>query len=409
MPPKPRPLVGPNPLLLLVSANLGCRSPSPHDQALKETGTLPGTADATTPPKVVAPNLSEVLGIIAADRRQFARQEDGVLGAQIPGVLRAELQAEGLSAWHGEDGVSIQTVSVGGRMLEEVAPTLGPCAPTSETIASRCGPAAELRRSGVREWWTSSPLGVHQGWTLAAPADTAPDGTLQIRVAIGQGHLLSVDVSGMGATLMGSTGGLWRYQDLAAWDADEQALPVRLVNDFPDLVVSVDTRGAAWPITVDPLLLPFSTVQQKIVASDPDRSDAFGYAISSAGDLDGDGYDDLMVGAHFDNDMGLDSGSVYVYYGSASGLDTASEQKLTASDGASSDRFGSALAGGQDFDGDGYDDVAVGAWWDDDNGSYSGSAYIYYGSSTGVSLASEQKLTPADGAAGDQFGVTLAP
>jgi hypothetical protein len=122
-----------------------------------------------------------------------------------------------------------------------------------------------------------------------------------------------------------------------------------------------------------------SASEDKLVASDGAAGDRFGWPVSGAGDVDGDGYHDLVVGAYGDDDNGSDSGSAYVYYGSATGISSASEDKLVASDGAAEDYFGYSVSGAGDVDGDGYHDVVVGAHGDDDNGSDSGSAYVVGG------------------------------
>ena len=57
-----------------------------------------------------------------------------------------------------------------------------------------------------------------------------------------------------------------------------------------------------------------------------------------------------------------------------------------------------------DVDGDGFDDVIVGAYSDDDRGTASGSVYVYYGSSEGVNSSVDDKLVPLDGAYRDYFG-----
>lgn len=95
-------------------------------------------------------------------------------------------------------------------------------------------------------------------------------------------------------------------------------------------------------------------------------SDDFGGALAS-GDFDNDGCDDLAIGVHFDNIEGLiNTGAVNVLYGSAAGGLTAVDDDYwhqgPSSAGAAleaGDLFGAALAAG-DFDGDGFDDLAIG-------------------------------------------------
>jgi hypothetical protein len=107
--------------------------------------------------------------------------------------------------------------------------------------------------------------------------------------------------------------------------------------------------------------------------------------------------DSAVIGASLDDDQGYASGSAYVFVRSGTGW---SEQaKLLPSDGAAADQFGTSVA----VDGD---SAVVGAHWDDDQGFVSGSAYVFVRSGTGWS--EQAKLLPSDGAAGDGFGVGVA-
>jgi hypothetical protein len=128
--------------------------------------------------------------------------------------------------------------------------------------------------------------------------------------------------------------------------------------------------------------------ETKLTASDaPDSGDFFGYEVGVSGDR-------IVVGAPYhDPDW---TGSVYVY--EADGAGGWSETKLTASDGAAEDRFGWVAVSG--------DRIVVGAPWDDDNGSRSGSAYVY--EADGAGGWSETKLTAGDGAENDEFGDEVA-
>ena len=100
------------------------------------------------------------------------------------------------------------------------------------------------------------------------------------------------------------------------------------------------------------------------------------------------GNDKIVVGASGDNSS---TGAVYVY-----DLDGTGQTKITASDGAASDGFGFSVAVGSGR-------IVVGAYGDDDNGSSSGSAYIF--DLDGNQLA---KITSSDGAAFDNFGDSVA-
>ncbi|MFT5680263.1 MAG: MYXO-CTERM domain-containing protein [Myxococcota bacterium] len=159
-------------------------------------------------------------------------------------------------------------------------------------------------------------------------------------------------------------------------------------------------RSAHHPITSAPVV---PLIETKIMASDAAEFERFGGSVSGAGDVNGDGYDDVIVGTSSHHTR---YGSAYVYYGSSTGISAASEDKLVASDGEPGDLFGFTVAGAGDVNGDGTDDVIVSAYgYPDDR---IGSAYVYYGSSTGISAASEDKLVASDGEQFDLFGSSVA-
>ena len=103
----------------------------------------------------------------------------------------------------------------------------------------------------------------------------------------------------------------------------------------------------------------------------------------------------VVVGSRFDDDDGSNSGSVYVY--DANNLST-QPTKLTAFDGAASDYFGNSVVANADK-------IIVGAWGDDDDGSSSGSVYVYDANNLSTQPT---KLTAFDGDAEDRFGEVLA-
>ncbi len=123
--------------------------------------------------------------------------------------------------------------------------------------------------------------------------------------------------------------------------------------------------------------------------------DNFGRSVAGAGDLNGDGHADLIVGAPQSDGNGLDSGSVRAFSGADGSL------LWTASGNSAGDHFGHALDGAGDVDGDGFDDIVVGAYRDDPNGIDSGCAWVLSGFDGSII----HTLTGVN--AGDEFGISV--
>ncbi|MGE0128251.1 MAG: putative Ig domain-containing protein [Blastocatellales bacterium] len=130
--------------------------------------------------------------------------------------------------------------------------------------------------------------------------------------------------------------------------------------------------------------------QQKLTASDAGAGDSFGSALAIDAET-------IVVGAQFDDDAGGNSGSAYVFV--RTGAVWSQQQKLTASDAAGNDNFGYSV-------GISGETVVVSALQDADAGFGSGSAYVFV--RTGAVWSQQQKLTASDAAAGDSFGSSAA-
>ena len=135
----------------------------------------------------------------------------------------------------------------------------------------------------------------------------------------------------------------------------------------------------------------FSEVAE-IVASDGANGDKFGVSVASSGDF-------VVVGASADDDAGTSSGSAYVFRTT----DGVTEQiaKLVSSDAAAQDQFGASVAIHNDI-------IVVGAFYDGDAGTSSGSAYIFKTSDGGANWPQVAKLVAPDAEAGDFFGYSVA-
>jgi FG-GAP repeat len=133
--------------------------------------------------------------------------------------------------------------------------------------------------------------------------------------------------------------------------------------------------------------------------------DNFGTSVASAGDVNGDGFFDVIVGAPGNDTGGMTAGRTYLYFGAAgTTFDASADGVLT---GASNDNFGIAAATAGDVNGDGFADVIVGAWFNSAGGANAGRAYLYFGAA-GATFDASADGTLTGAAAGDLFGSSVA-
>src|SRR5215467_5667995 len=118
--------------------------------------------------------------------------------------------------------------------------------------------------------------------------------------------------------------------------------------------------------------------------------DHIGVAVSSAGDVNGDGCADLIIAAPYSSIAGPYSGAVYVVFGKYSGFGTTFElSSLNGSNGfriagqMASDHLGLSICSAGDVNGDGFGDLVIGAPGADPNGAESGAAYVVFGKASG--------------------------
>jgi hypothetical protein len=369
----------------------------------------------------------------------------------------------------------------------------------------------EYRRGPLTEWYVNTAMGLEQGFTIDAPPvddiynlvlEMTLDGDLKAALAA-SGNAVTFHHEATQITLT--------YSGLASWDAIGDALEARieLAANGTRLRLVVGIADAAWPITVDPIftqvakLLPTPEIffdntwfgkcvavdgdlmvvglrddengsdagaayvfqrdqggadtwgqVARITATDCSAHDSFGYSVSISGDTvivgapngdgndqssgsayvfrrdhggtgawgqvakliaaDGEFFDEFgisvsisgdtaIIGARRDNDQGTDSGSTYVFRRDQGGSDTWGQvTKIAAADGANSDYFGASVAMSGDT-------AIVGARNDDDNGYDSGSAYVFQRDQGGPDAwGNVAKITASDGEINDLFGYSVA-
>ena len=122
----------------------------------------------------------------------------------------------------------------------------------------------------------------------------------------------------------------------------------------------------------------------------------FGFVTAAAGDLNADGFVDLAIGAPTDGLPVSNGGRVFVYLGSATGIPTTPSSTLVNPDLQAEGQFGVAVAGAGDVNGDGFDDLVVGAHRQDGAAVDQGAAWIFYGSATGVAASPDVALADPD-------------
>jgi hypothetical protein len=248
-------------------------------------------------------------------------------------------------------------------------------------------------------------------------------------------HVLYAGESGIPT----QSGDLWRQGSgglpgtMEMWDAFGTALAVGDFNGdgMTDLAVGAtgqSVNGSANAGMVQVLYAApdgltsagNAVVTQDDLYAEAEPNDAFGQVLA-VGDFNRDGYDDLAVGVPLEDvyvhpDDVIDAGSVNVLYGSAAGLGTDYNQGVSeytlGTDYKTSDQFGAALAA-CDFDGDGYDDLAVGAPGEDFGYDDIGAVQVVFGSAGRLIVDDSQVLFQGVNGlenaaeAGDHFGRSL--
>ncbi|MGD2099837.1 MAG: hypothetical protein PVG35_19850, partial [Desulfobacterales bacterium] len=251
----------------------------------------------------------------------------------------------------------------------------------------------------LRGWFINTPLGIEQGFYLksgyrqpATAIDSLTQNNFELHFKMA-GDLIPVQTDD-GLDFIDASGQVqMRYDQLLAFDANHQMLPARFQLSGNRLCISVETAGAVFPVTIDPI---FSS-EQSLTASDAAAEDQFGGAVAIAADT-------IVVGAPLvDSGTATDTGAVYVFVRDPSTGVFAEQQKLTASDTAAGDNFGSAV----DIDGH---TIVVGAPRANSGiTSDTGAIYVFTRDPTVANnpWAEQQKLTAVDAAANDLLGSSV--
>ncbi len=272
------------------------------------------------------------------------------------------------------------------------------------------------RGGGVEEWYNNDFRGIEQGFTI------------KDKVA-GEGSLIlsgEVDLSNLSVRkdtekeLMLSWEGydVIRYGELKTVDARGAELKTKLYfknieGDRYSLKISVDDDGAQYPITIDPLVIQPEVISPVLSwtgsigamgdATEVAAKAGYGRVVTPAGDVDGDGRQELLVTAMSYSGAETNEGKAYLYKDDGAGNFSGTPIWEYESDVANA-YFGYSASTAGDVDGDGLDDVIIGAYGHTSN---KGMVYLFLGDPlTGLEDTPVWSIAGERG--GDNFGWSVS-
>lgn len=179
------------------------------------------------------------------------------------------------------------------------------------------------------------------------------------------------------------------YSGLRVWDACGKALHARITAETDRVWIAVDDRDARYPVTIDPV-----AAVPTLLLVNPLANGQFSLSLRTAGDLNGDGYSDVVVSAPSGSMGETNEGVVFVYYGSPSGISSA--PNVTLQSNQVSSQFGYSVGTAGDVNGDGYGDLLVGAssWESAAAENQEGAVFVFHGSAAGIGTVANYILQP---------------
>jgi hypothetical protein len=258
-----------------------------------------------------------------------------------------------------------------------------------EGTVAHAGRRVAITRPGITEWFENSSRGLEQGFTIQERL--RGEGPLVLELALGGA---TARLSGTSIELTTEAGRTLDYSKLVAEDSAGRLLASRLDVPSPDRVhLVVEDGEARYPLLIDPLLTGQPDQRLESNQSDPEGhgTPEFGFSVASAGDVNRDGFDDVIVGAPGWDGGQQGEGAAFVFLGSAGGIqgsDPATAQAHLESNQPLA-AFGVSVSGAGDVNGDGYDDVIVGANFYDSvlpgtQLAVTGAAFVFLGGPSGI-------------------------
>lgn len=401
---EPYPRVPPNFPQMLQESRLAPRASGAVKPTVPLSGTLANGARAGASPRTSSTGLSSLA-------RDAQRPISAALGKDNSRYW-AHANADGFSAENPQHVLAINFTRLGVELeshnlrlgLETRGYGYGDAMlPLSAAAPHLNHNRVEYRHRGVTEWYENGPMGLEQGFLLAESPGKARKGRnqpLTLALAISGDLLAALEPAGpdkkssaLTLTRKNRQAAL-RYTGLSARDATGRELRSWLELRGKRLLLRVEDGGARYPVVVDPWIQ-----QAELTPSDGGDYDHFGWSVAISGST-------IVVGAvchpgtSTDCAAGYSGGAGAAYVFAESGGTWSQQQELTASDGAPDDWFGNSVA----VDGS---TVVVGAPHHMvGSNANQGAAYVFMQS--GTTWSQQAELTASDGAARDNFGISVA-
>jgi hypothetical protein len=371
----------------------------------------PGTPAKAVPDAQPAPGAEVPKDWWAAVQKDIAQSEYNVTWQEqtaIPGLgstWQAPNRAHDLRTYFTIEGPRVvrRTADAGnwtwGLELVGFGGADGPTAtpPLRDTCVE--GNRIAFERDGLAEWYVNSAAGLEQGFTIYQPPVSGD--SMVLRLAVRGDVSANMTPDGQTVEFLSAGGvAVMRYGKFLVNDAWGRPLPATMtLDDGAVIELRMDAANAVYPVTIDPLATSaaWTAESNQAIAQ-------FGASVATAGDVNGDGFSDVIVGAPYYDNGQTDEGGAFVYLGSASGLSAAAGWVAEGDQAAA--HFGLSVSTAGDVNGDGYGDVIVGANLYDNGQVNEGRAFVYHGSPTGLSATAAWTAESNQLAA--EFGVSVS-
>lgn len=261
----------------------------------------------------------------------------------------------------------------------------------------------EIKAGPLTSRFQNSSLGVSRSWVV----DTNPSSSQLLSLNLNTSKDFTHEIDGDEVLVFLDGKYLFAWQTLRAWDSNNQDLLTRYKVEHGSLTIEVDTTNATFPIFIDPV----ATAPAWSTYGNGEQD--YGSAVRFVGDVNGDGFTDVMVGQNRYSNNGPNGenhaleGRVLLFLGSSTGL--AQSAAWSFEPDVPTSLIGSTIRGLGDIDGDGFDDVGVG--WElaqvssgGTDFTFAGKILVFHGQSGQQGFGSMTEVVNPSPTNSDRFG-----